>query len=70
MAPADLAAGLCNSAVELDPSLKLLPNISTIPKSRKKDVVHIKGEYGALTYGLRDIPPPYLTLVLLLGVGL
>jgi len=42
------------SAVELDPSLAHLESISAIPPSRKQDVIHLKGEYGALTYGLRD----------------
>jgi hypothetical protein len=45
---------VATSAVELDPSLSTLESISKIHPSRKRDVIHIKGEYGALTYGLRD----------------
>ena len=43
-------AAVSGSAIELDPHLE---SISAIPPSRKHDVIHIKGEYGALTYGLR-----------------
>ncbi len=41
-------------AVDVDPSLAHLESISSIPPSRKKDVIHIKAEVGALNYGLRD----------------
>ncbi|HKR11221.1 MAG TPA: PKD domain-containing protein [Pyrinomonadaceae bacterium] len=66
------AGAVSNSAVELKPSLKRLPNISTIPNSRKKDVVHIKGEYGALTYGLRENSAAIFNsrIIAYFGVGL
>jgi len=42
-----------SSAVAIDPSLAHLESISSIPATRKHDVIHIKGEEDALTYGLR-----------------
>jgi RHS repeat-associated protein len=41
-----------NSARELDPTLSYLPHISSFRKN-EPNVVHLKGEKGALTYGLR-----------------
>jgi hypothetical protein len=48
-----ISSGARSNGVEnFDPSLTALPHISSFPKNHP-DIVHIKGELGTITYGLR-----------------